>query len=90
MKDRILQTCSSFFARVVDEIAYNPTGYLEELLGLSQTKRAFPVDATYRLALAAGGTWQRKLKVYKKPKGTDSAWAGSIPAFPLHTVLGSH
>jgi hypothetical protein len=33
--DRILQTCSSFFARVVDEIAYNPTRYFEELLGLS-------------------------------------------------------
>jgi hypothetical protein len=32
--DRILQTCSSLFARIVGEIAYNPARYLEELMGL--------------------------------------------------------
>jgi len=34
--DRILQTCSSLFARIVDKIAENPAQYLEELMGLSQ------------------------------------------------------
>jgi len=34
-KDRILQTCSSLFARIVGEIAENPARYLEELMGLS-------------------------------------------------------
>jgi hypothetical protein len=32
---RILQTCSSLFDRIVDEIAYNAARYLEELMGLS-------------------------------------------------------
>jgi hypothetical protein len=33
--DRILQVCSSLFARIVDKIAENPARYLEELMGLS-------------------------------------------------------
>jgi hypothetical protein len=32
--DRILQTCSNLFERIVDGIAYNPARYLEELVGL--------------------------------------------------------
>jgi hypothetical protein len=31
---------------LVVKIAENPARYLEELMGLSQTKRAFPVDAS--------------------------------------------
>jgi hypothetical protein len=36
-KDRILQICSSLFARIGDQIAENPAQYLEELMGLSKT-----------------------------------------------------
>jgi hypothetical protein len=38
---------TGIYARIVDKIAENPAQYLEELMGLSQTKRVLPPIAHY-------------------------------------------
>jgi len=39
-------TTTDVYTKIVDKIAENPPRYLEELMGLSQTKRAISVVTT--------------------------------------------